>query len=244
MHERQPRPGLQRLGRSYEGMDAVGGFKRFCMVLFSIVGLLTLAALALPWFGPWTRAATGLLAIGWYYIAVEVCLAISVVGLVAVLLSALFSPKNDSVIVTALDGGQVSVSAKAITSQATHIVEADGSCRAVRVRIKARRHGRVRVFVRVQPFSTVDIPTKAARLHDDLVEGLTALCADRLGSVSLEFIEPQTPSDVTLATDESYDGCDAYSPMDEAPTSSASDEPLSPDASGDITVSMHDERSE
>ena len=50
----------------------MNGFKRFCLIVFSLAGLLTLTALALPWVGPWTAQAKGLLANGIYFTALEV----------------------------------------------------------------------------------------------------------------------------------------------------------------------------
>ena len=35
----------------------MNGFKRFCLFVFSLAGLLSLVALALPWVGPWQQQA-------------------------------------------------------------------------------------------------------------------------------------------------------------------------------------------
>jgi hypothetical protein len=244
----------------------VGGFKRFLLVVFALAGGIALAALLLPWLGPWTRQATALLAIDWYDYVIEVCCLILGIGLVVSLLRGIFSRRADSIVVTSVDGGEVTVSRDAIASQAVHIIEEDGSCLADDVRVSAKRSGKVRVSVRVLPHQTVDVTTKGPQLHQALMEGLAALCADKLKSVDLEFIEPQTPTDphedqsdmVAAPADEDHEPMADYveEPQQEPSPSASSKLDLdrlesfaaggapSPDDSGDITVPLRDERSE
>ena len=58
----------------------MNGFKRFCLIVFSLAGLLTLTALALPWVGPWTAQAKGLLANGIYFTVLEALFCITALG--------------------------------------------------------------------------------------------------------------------------------------------------------------------
>lgn len=205
------------------------GFKRLCTVIFVLADLFALAALALTWYGPWTDAATALLYLEPYAIAILVCLVVSALGLLVLLVRALFAGKRvRTVEVATVDGGVISVTRDAIAAQATHIVEADGSCVAARVRVDAKPHGHVRVHVRVLPRQTVDVVAKGAELHAELIDGLAAVCGDTVENVSLEFVEPES---VTLtAQDEAGEA-----PVEGAPEPAAA----SPeDTTSEITVSM------
>ena len=169
----------------------MGGFKRFCMFVFSLSGLLCLAAFVLTWLGPWTAQASALFSLPEYYTTVEVLLLITVAGLLIMLFRSVFSRRVRTVEVTTVDGGTISVSRDAIASQAKHTVEADG----------AKKRGHVRVHVRVLPHESVDVVEKGTELHEELVRGLTAVCGDKLEDVSLEFVEPKETADAPAAGD-------------------------------------------
>lgn len=205
----------------------MGGLKRFCTVIYVLANLFALGALALTWYGPWTSVARELLYVGPYAIALAVCLAVSGLGLLILLLRALFARRKvRTVEVATVDGGVISVTRDAIAAQASHIVEADGTCSAARVRVDARARGHVRVHVRVLPHETVDVVSKGAELHEELIEGLAAVCGSTVEDVSLEFIEPES---VTVAAGEGEDGDRSTG------ASSGSSEP---DSTSEITVSM------
>ncbi len=201
------------------------GLKRLGTVIFVLADLFALAALTLTWYGPWTDAATALLYLEPYAIAVLACLAVSALGLVVLLARALFGGRRvRTVEVATVDGGVISVTRDAIAAQASHIVEADGTCAAARVRVDAKPRGHVRVHVRVLPHQTVDVVAKGAELHTELVDGLAAVCGGTVENVSLEFVEPES---VTLAA------------QDEEPTAEpAAATPSAEDTTSEITVSM------
>ena len=170
----------------------MNGFKRFCLIVFSLAGLLTLAALALPWVGPWTAQAKGLLANGVYFTVLEVLFCITALGLVILLFRAILARKNKkNILVTSVDGGQITVSRDAIASQAAHIIEEDGSFTAVRVDVDARKRSKIKVHARVLPSTSIDVTAKGNELHDRLAKGLAAVCGDNISSISLEFEEPE-----------------------------------------------------
>lgn len=201
-------------------------FKRLCAIVFVLADLAALAALALTWYGPWTSAASALFAVGEYSLAVVACLAISAFGLLVLLLRALFSRRTvRTVEIATVDGGVISVTRDAIAAQASHIVEADGTCAAARVRVDAKARGHVRVHVRVLPHETVDVVAKGAELHEELIDGLAAVCGDKVEDVSLEFVEPES---VTLASAQE----------DEAGAEAAPAPAGTPDSTSEITVSM------
>lgn len=203
-------------------------FKRLCAIVFVLADLAALAALALTWYGPWTSAASALFAVGEYSLAVVACLAISAFGLLVLLLRALFSRRTvRTVEIATVDGGVISVTRDAIAAQASHIVEADGTCAAARVRVDAKVRGHVRVHVRVLPHETVDVVAKGAELHEELIDGLAAVCGDKVEDVSLEFVEPES---VTLASAQEDE---AGAETEAAPAPAGT-----PDSTSEITVSM------
>ena len=171
-------------------------FKRLCAIVFVLADLAALAALALTWYGPWTSAASALFAVGEYSLAVVACLAISAFGLLVLLLRALFSRRTvRTVEIATVDGGVISVTRDAIAAQASHIVEADGTCAAARVRVDAKARGHVRVHVRVLPHETVDVVAKGAELHEELIDGLAAVCGDKVEVEQGERDERQAAPD-------------------------------------------------
>lgn len=201
------------------------GLKRLCTVVFVLADAFVLAALALTWYGPWTDAAMALLYLEPYALAVLACLVVSGVGLLVLLVRALFGGRRvRTVEVATVDGGVISVTRDAIAAQASHIVEADGTCAAARVHVDAKPRGHVRVHVRVLPRQTVDVVAKGAELHTELVDGLAAVCGDTVENVSLEFVEPES---VTVSLAEV-----------EEPAADGGLAPAEPDSTSEITVSM------
>lgn len=180
----------------------MGGFKRFCTFIYSLAGLLCLAALGLTWIGPWTDQACALFSNDWYFMTVEVLAAILAVGLIISLFRSIFSRQVKNVEITNVDGGTISVSRDAIASQAKHIVESDGTCSAERVYVSAKKRGHVRVHVRVLPHESVDVVQKGEQLHEELVSGLASVCGDKLEDVSLEFVVPQEVTSTTSGDSE------------------------------------------
>ena len=216
----------------------MGGFKRFCMFVFGLAGLLGVIALALTWVGPWTAQASALMSIENYFCAVEVCVAIALVIMLVVLLRAIFARSVRTIEVTTVNGGTISVSRDAIASQATHIVEADGTCSADRVDVKAKKSGHVRVHVRVLPHESVDVVAKGAELHDELVRGLASVCGDKIDRVSLEFIEPESVTVATPASATESEPLPEAAPAYEPPAVEETEPAERLDSTSEITVSM------
>ena len=208
----------------------MSGLKRLCTVVFVLACAFSLAALALTWFGPWTGEVSALFNLEPFAIAVVACLAVSALGLLVLLARALSARRTvRTVEIATVDGGVISVTRDAIAAQASHIVEADGTCDAARVRVDAKARGHIRVHVRVLPHETVDVVAKGAELHEELMDGLAAVCGDKVEDVSLEFVEPES---VTLAggEDEAEQAAEAAAkPAPKAPA---------PDTTSEITVSM------
>lgn len=170
----------------------MGWFKRLCLFVFGLSGLLSLAVLSLSWVGPWTATVRSwILEPTWYFMALEVLVCIAVLGALACVLAALFAPRNPrETVVAKVDGGQITVTRAAIVSQTKHIIEEDGSCIASSVRVKVRKRGHVRVFARVKPRYPVDVVAQGEKLYAALHEGLARVCGDSVKSISVVFTEP------------------------------------------------------
>ena len=206
----------------------MNGLKRLCSVVFVLADAFVVTVLALTWFGPWTKETSALFILEPFVIALMVCMAVSALGLLVILGRALFARRTvRTVEIATVDGGVISVTRDAIAAQASHIVEADGTCTAARVRVDAKQRGHIRVHVRVLPHETVDVVLKGAELHEELIDGLAAVCGDKVEDVSLEFIEPESVK-VTSSDDDEV----------EAGSAAAGAGAPSSDSTSEITVSM------
>ncbi len=169
----------------------MGSFKRLCLFVFGVAGLCALVALSLTWVGPWTTQARSLLEIKWYFTALEVCVCISGIGLLACILAALFAPRAPKESVVAeVPGGQITVTRAAVVAQTRHVIEEDGTCEAASVHVRMQKRGRVRVNARVRPRRPVDVIEKGAELYAALEEGLAKVCGESVESIDIVFTEP------------------------------------------------------
>ena len=222
----------------------MSGFTRLCKVVFALAGIFTLGALGLTWVGPWRDVASALMVVDGYWYALQVCGFVTVIGLVVTLLRGLFSRKVRTVEVARVDGGSITVTREAIASQAANIVEADGTCVASKVIVDAKPRGHVRVHVRVLPHESLDVVIKGAQLHEELTQGLSAVCGNTVESVSLEFVKPQAYTPAAPDAD-SQDATDADDVPQTPATTAAADAAAAPasdgpaaDSTSEITVSM------
>lgn len=183
----------------------MGIFKRLCLFVFSISGLVALAALALPWYGPWMREASALMGIAEYYLVVELAALLCVLGLFVCLLRSIFVRNRKVVIVADAQGDAISVTRDAIASQASHIIEEDGTFHTKTISVRAGKRGHVRVFARIQPIQNVDVVNAGQDLHERLVQGIALVCGDNVDAVNLEFLR----ADEYVAS-ESAEGADEY----------------------------------
>ena len=149
----------------------MNGFKRFCLVVFAVCGTLALAALLLPWVGPWTVQAAGLISLDWYLFLVELFALVCAVGFVCAVVVAVRSRRPSDIEVLDGDGGRVSIARSAVASQATYLVEADGTCVAAKVVVDVR-HDTVDVAVWVEPYRSLDVRAEAESLQGRLRQGL------------------------------------------------------------------------
>lgn len=225
----------------------MSGLRRFCLFVFALAGMSCLFALALPWIGPYQREATALMDNDYYYYGMQVVLAITALGILVALLRALFTPrKRKTVLVDKMGKDSITITTNAISSQAMHVVEEDGNFVAEKVRVHAKKRGKVGVDVRVRPRRTVSIAEEGRRLHDDLVEGLAVVCGQQVGAVNLEFVDAEVPEPAQDVVVERIEGVQADL---QAAFAAAGDDTLAEaeeladnttaaDTSADITVPM------
>lgn len=219
----------------------MGVFRRICILIFSLAGICTLAALGLAWVGPWQQEAQALiLQNDLYFQVLEVLFCITATGLLVDLLRGLFTRNRKTVLVTKEGGDEVSVSRDAIASQATHVIEEDGRFVAKRVSVKAKKRGHVRVYARVQPAETVDVTSAGEELHQRLDTGLEKICGEKVDSVRLEFVDaqeyvPEGGSPVSFAPVATAEPL-APAPAPVADDEAGEDEPAQAVASEGITV--------
>lgn len=170
----------------------MSGFKRFCYILYVLASAFVFLALALTWFGSWTHQATSLLFTKPYLIALNVCAAISIFGLIVVLFRALFIRKTVKLIVASVEGGTISVTKDAISSQAAHIIEEDGTCLAHRVNVKISKNNSVAVQIDILPKEPVDVTAKGSEFYSALQSGLAIVCGPCVSNINLSFIKPSS----------------------------------------------------
>ena len=172
-------------------------FKRLCLLVFSLAGLASLAALALTWVGPWqVQARSYMFELNWYYWAVLALSGILALGLLLCLLRALFAPRNPrETLIAEVEGGKITVTRSAIVSQTKHIIETDGSCIASSVHVRMRKRGHVRVNVRVRPRYPIDVVAGGADLYARLDEGLAMVCGQSVESINIVYLEPERVDD-------------------------------------------------
>ena len=191
-------------------------FKRLCLFVFGLSGVLSLAALCLVWVGPWTTQARTLITENyWYFVVLEVLVCISALGLLACMLIALFAPRNPKATVVAeLDGGKITVTRTAIATQTRHIIEADGTCEPVSVNVKVRKRGHVQVHARVRPNLPLNVVERGAILHSELEQGLSKICGESVDKIGLAFTEPAQQGSLSTYVDTdagTHGQVDAYS---------------------------------
>lgn len=178
-------------------------FKRLCLFVFGLSGLLALTAMGLAIVdNPWNSQVRSLLFESrWFFVALVVVAGIAAFGLLVLLLMSLFTPRNPKeTIVAEVEGGKITVTRSAIVSQTRHIIEDDGTCVANSIRVKVRRRGHVRVGVRVMPLYPMDVVKRGEMLYAALESGLREVCGDSVSSIDLVFREPQPQVKASIGT--------------------------------------------
>lgn len=180
-----------------EGMKSMNGFKRFCLIVFSLLGLVVVAFGLAFWFGPWATQLSTLFALDWFAFLAEVLVVIGLVGFICLFVAGVRAKKPNDIEVINEDGDRVSIARSAVASQATYLAEADGLCLVTKVVVDTRHRDQVDVALWIQPYHSLDVQAEAQALQESLRRGLTILIGDRLGSLTLRFLEPRQTADIT-----------------------------------------------
>lgn len=175
----------------------MNGFKRFCYILFAIIGILLVAALILPWVGPWTSLFTDLIAYDWYFFLIEILVILCLAGFVAIFVRGVSAKKRKDILLFTENGDEVRVTRSAIASQASYLVEQDGTCYATKVVVKEHGGRSVNVKVYIEPHEPIDVAQEAKALQKRLRSSLEMLCAGRLNKLELSFTDPRLPTDLS-----------------------------------------------
>lgn len=193
----------------------MGFIKKLLMTVWYLATLFGVGALIATLYGPWTREALALFAIDTYNYAVQASIAVTLIGGLIMWIRVLSRRKKaNSISLEEEDGSQITITRDAISSQARYIVEEDGSCEATKVGVFAEKKGLISVQVTIRPHYTVSAVEKGAELRQELEEGLTKLCGDRIESISLEFLAPEEASAI-----EDDAGASSYLALTEADAS-------------------------
>ena len=166
----------------------------FCYILYVLASAFVFLALALTWFGPWTHQATNLLFTKPYLIALNACAAISIFGLVVVLFRALFIRKTVKLTVATVEGGTISVTKDAISSQAAHIIEEDGTCLAHRVNVQISKNNSCRLYRLIFSLKSLLMSLQRALSSITLFSLVLLSCADLVFLASIFLSSSQVPS--------------------------------------------------
>ncbi len=178
-------------------------FKRLCLFVFGLSGILSLAALSLVWVGPWTLTARTLITENkYYYYILVILVCIAAFGLLCCVLASLFSPRSPrESIVAEVDGGNITVTRTAVVSQTRHIIEADGTCTPTSVRVRMRKRGKIKIYARVKPHLPLDVVERGEILYAELAQGLAKVCGNSVQSIDLVFLEPEERGTLDMYVD-------------------------------------------
>lgn len=175
----------------------MNGFKRCCYILFAIIGIVLIGALILCWVGPWTTLFTGLIAYDWYLFGLEILVVLCLIGFAALFIRGVTAKKRKDILLFSENGDEVRITRSAIASQASYLVEQDGTCYATKVVVKARGGRSVDVKVYVEPHEPIDVAQEAKKLQKRLRSSLDTLCAGRLNRLEISFTDPRLPTDLS-----------------------------------------------
>ncbi|WP_028264012.1 alkaline shock response membrane anchor protein AmaP [Atopobium fossor] len=179
----------------------MSGFKRFCLFIYSLSGLLLFAVDALTFASPWADQLSTLLLIPEYTYVLGTLAAFTVLGLLATFITSLVGHAKTAVVVAQTDTGDITVSRDAIASQAAYIVAAAGDARARDVYVTINRNNKVDVFIKVIPFASMNVVTRGPELMEQLTSNLALLCGEHLGSVHISYMDAKEPA-VLVKNDE------------------------------------------
>lgn len=193
----------------------MGIFKRLCMLIYALTGIF--------FFGSWLAASYDATSTYVLYVLrlsfvqqfMKIAPFIIVFGCVIMLLRAIFTRNRKVVIISKAKDNKITVSLRAIESQAKHVIEEDGRFCVVRLYVKSAKYGHIRVNARIQPEETEDLLTASDELKSKLYAGLSVIVGNHIDAVNLEFAQAKNYVSVS-------DG-DLVAPVSTEPLSNVTD---------------------
>ena len=231
----------------------MGKLRRFLYILYVLAGTAALLLLLAPWYGPWqeqaraclqripnTRLASPLFWSNLYWGGLVCALAISAVGLLVILIRAITAPsKRKTVQIALVEGGAITMGTDAIASQLRHILDEEGSCETVKVRVDTHGRDRVRIHASLRPYQAQSV----AELGDELMALLYARLNEFTGgaveSIALNFLPAFDQAAYEPAhQDDSYEAelYDSDEPQGAEPRELPEPEPVAQPESQEVTL--------
>jgi len=197
----------------------MGKLRRFLYILYVLAGTAALLLLMAPWYGPWqeqaraclqrvpnTRLASPLFWSNLYWGGLFVALFISAVGLLVILIRAITAPSaRKTVQIAQLEGGAITMGTDAIASQLRHILDDEGSCETVKVRVDTRGRDRVRIFASLRPYQVQSVAALGDELQALLYTRLNEFSGGAVESISLNFLPAFDKAPYAPDQEDSYD---------------------------------------
>lgn len=167
----------------------MGIFKRLCMLIYALTGIFFFGSLLAASYDATSTYALYVFRLSFVQQLMKIAPFIIVFGCVIMLLRAIFTRNRKVVIISKAKDNKITVSLRAIESQAKHVIEEDGRFCVVRLYVKSAKYGHIRVNARIQPEETEDLLTASDELKSKLYAGLSVIVGNHIDSVNLEFAQ-------------------------------------------------------
>lgn len=167
----------------------MGIFKRLCMLIYALTGIFFFGSLLAASYDATSTYALYVFRLSFVQQLMKIAPFIIVFGCVIMLLRAIFTRNRKVVIISKAKDNKITVSLRAIESQAKHVIEEDGRFCVVRLYVKSAKYGHIRVNARIQPEETEDLLTASDELKSKLYTGLSVIVGNHIDSINLEFAQ-------------------------------------------------------
>lgn len=167
----------------------MGIFKRLCVLIYALTGIFFFGSLLAASYDATSTYALYVFRLSFVQQLMKIAPFIIVFGCVIMLLRAIFTRNRKVVIISKAKDNKITVSLRAIESQAKHVIEEDGRFCVVRLYVKSAKYGHIRVNARIQPEETEDLLTASDELKSKLYAGLSVIVGNHIDSINLEFAQ-------------------------------------------------------
>ena len=167
----------------------MGILKRLCMLIYALTGIFFFGSLLAASYDVTSTYTLYVFRLSFVQQFMKIAPFIIVFGCVIMLLRAIFTRNRKVVIISKAKDNKITVSLRAIESQAKHVIEEDGRFCVVRLYVKSAKYGHIRVNARIQPEETEDLLTASDELKSKLYAGLSVIVGNHIDSINLEFAQ-------------------------------------------------------